>query len=89
MAFLIVVLISMLLGFLLSRLPLKVGIPSAIFIPFLVVYTLNSLYEWFVPITGDGGVTFQVVAYFTVSIPGAVIALLSIWISRKFIKPSK
>lgn len=86
MAFLIVVLLSIMLGFLLAQRRLKLAVAGAIVIPFFTVFMLNLLSAWFGPVPTSA--PMEMVVYFTVSIPAAVIALLSLWLFRKLQRPS-
>jgi|GEM_PF-6436636 len=85
MPFLIAILSSsIVLGFLLARFSLKIGVAAAILIPFTIVFFLNLLGRWFGPSISDA--PMAEVAYFTLSIPVAVVSLLSLWVFRKFTK---
>ncbi len=83
-AYLTVILLCLALGFVLSRLPLKMAIVGALVLPFAIVYGLNFIWEQFVTPSSPGAPLAEV-AYITVSLPGVIFVLLFLWLFRKFL----
>lgn len=82
--YLVVILISIGVGFALSWLPLRLGVPGAIVLPFATVLVLNLLWDWFVPVSSVGA-SMSGLGYIIVAVPGAIVTLLSIWVLRKLV----
>lgn len=83
MQYLLVILLSVFLGFLLSRFPLKFGATGAVLIPFGIVAVLSLFQSWLAS-TPSGGHPMMLVVYITVGVPSAAVALGSMLLFRKF-----